>query len=338
MSQKQDKVLINKFSHLSLSMCRVIDYLPYSVIIENGKEILFFNSKLVDLLKIPKEEQANHNINTKIEKRMKETKLLHIKSDRKVSLPIYIDENKAVDRLSKAIDKISKAKNMSLSRGFKRNDNFSKNSCLDFNSREEIKGYNCDNIDSSIEKESNKSVSDSENSKEGANSQIEFNLHELFARYTSHKLALNQNVPMFRSNLIKDTKEIDEILKKDEIDIVIEDQKYLVKHKEIQWLEGNAIMHIIEESRNLPIHNINPYLTNDKYKLILRQFGAELKRLLNCIMNDLLEMDKGGRQFKNLRKSMKIMTSMIEEIISIITYGDDEIQAEEKETFNIQEL
>lgn len=97
-------------------------------------------------------------------------------------------------------------------------------------------------------------------------------------------------------------------------------------------------MHIIEETRSLPIHNINPYLSNEKYKLILRQFGTELKRLLNCIMNDLLEMDKGGRQFKNLRKSMKIMTSMIEEIISIITYGDDEIQGEEKETFNIQEL
>jgi hypothetical protein len=66
-------------------MCRVIDYLPYSVIIENGKEILFFNSKMIELLNIPKEEQANHNINLKIEKRLKETKLVHIKSDSKVN-------------------------------------------------------------------------------------------------------------------------------------------------------------------------------------------------------------------------------------------------------------
>ena len=227
---------------------------------------------------------------------------------------------------------------MSLNRGFKRNENFPKNNGFDFNSREEIKGWNYEQNDSSVEKESNKSVSDSENSKEGSHSQIELNLHELFSRFTSHKLALNQNLPMYRSNLLKDSKEIDEILKKDEIDVLIEDQKYIIKHKEIQWLEGNAVMHIIEESRNLPIHNINPYLSNDKYKLILRQFGAELKRLLNCIMNDLLEMDKGGRQFKNLRKSMKIMTSMIEEIISIITYGDEEIQEADKETFNIREL
>lgn len=101
---------------------------------------------------------------------------------------------------------------MSLSRGFKRNDNFAKNEYLGFNSREEIKGYNYDNIDSSVEKESNKSVSDSENSKEANNLQIELNLHELFSRYTSHKLALNPNVPMLRANLIKDTKEIDEFL------------------------------------------------------------------------------------------------------------------------------
>ena len=85
-SQKQDKVLINKFSHLSLSMWRIIDYLPYSVIIENGKEILFFNTKLIELLNIPKEEQVNHNINMKIDKRLKETKIIYAKSDSKANL------------------------------------------------------------------------------------------------------------------------------------------------------------------------------------------------------------------------------------------------------------
>lgn len=55
-------------------------------------------------------------------------------------------------------------------------------------------------------------------------------------------------------------------------------------------------------------------------------------------MNELGEIDRNGRQFKNLRKSIKIMSSMIEEVISIITYTDGEVPEAQKETFNIRDL
>lgn len=74
-SQKQDKALINKFSALSLSMCRLVDYIPYAVLIENGKEILFFNNKLIELLQLSTEDQGGHDALAKIEKRLKDTKV-----------------------------------------------------------------------------------------------------------------------------------------------------------------------------------------------------------------------------------------------------------------------
>lgn len=190
-----------------------------------------------------------------------------------------------------------------------------------------------------MEIESNKSVSDSENSKVASDVPFEITLYDLFsAFYNSKKQSPNQNQMMIKSTLNKEPKELEELLKKEEIELIIEESKYLLKSKEIEWTDGKAMMHIIEESRLLPIHNINPYLNNSQYKTILKQFASELRRLLNCIMNELGEIDKNGRQFKNLRKSMKIMSSMIEEIISIITYQDGEALEAEKETFNIRDL
>ena len=38
MSLRQDKVLINKFSTLSTSICKLLDYLPYPILIQNRNE------------------------------------------------------------------------------------------------------------------------------------------------------------------------------------------------------------------------------------------------------------------------------------------------------------
>ena len=42
-SQRKDKDLVQNLSQLSLSMCRLLDYLPYAVLIENQKEIIVYN-------------------------------------------------------------------------------------------------------------------------------------------------------------------------------------------------------------------------------------------------------------------------------------------------------
>lgn len=56
-----------KFSNLNISMCKLLDYLPYSILIENGKEILVYNSKMLDFLSIGAHEQ---NVEIKIEAKL----------------------------------------------------------------------------------------------------------------------------------------------------------------------------------------------------------------------------------------------------------------------------
>jgi signal transduction histidine kinase len=97
-------------------------------------------------------------------------------------------------------------------------------------------------------------------------------------------------------------------------------------------------MYIFEQPKKVNIQNINPYLYNDQYKVILRQFASELKRLLNCIMNELSNLDKEDRLFKNLRNSIKVMTSMIEEIIGIVTFNNNDVPEAETEDFTIRDL
>lgn len=120
--------------------------------------------------------------------------------------------------------------------------------------------------------------------------------------------------------------------------VELNNKKYVIKSKSVDWTNGMANMYIFEQPKKVNIQNINPYLYNDQYKVILRQFASELKRLLNCIMNELSNLDKEDRLFRNLRNSIKVMTSMIEEIIGIVTFNNNDVPEAETEEFTIRDL
>lgn len=222
-----------------------------------------------------------------------------------------------------------------------------------FGSREEVKGFDFDNMDSSLDFGSNKSVSDSEESKK-ANQPIEASLYDALFAHTkpkNHKKIQiersNRSIKQKQSIINNSSKHLlkshsvnknEGVFDKEEVEIIMNEQKFLLRNKAIQWAKSEAMLHIIEDTRGFNTECINPYLNNDHYKLILRQFASELRRLLTCIMNEITDIDQNGRQFKNLRKSMKLMSSMVEEVISIITYKDGEDPTPHKEAFNIRNL
>lgn len=216
-------------------------------------------------------------------------------------------ETKAINRLTKAMEKLTKAK-----QGDKKSKTYNKASA-GFGPREEVKGFNFDNLDSSLDLDSHKSVSDSEDGKDKDGNKAE-----------KHSLLGSKTI------------EFDP--KKEQILVKINDKKYFMYIKDIKWTTGDAKLYIIEEYKHIKTENLNPSLKNDQYKLILRQFASELKRLLVCITNELDEIDKNTRQFKTLRKSIKVMSSMIEEIIAIITCSEGDLPEAQKEDFNIRDL
>ena len=69
-SKKKEKVLIQKFATLSLSMWKLLDYLPYPVLIETQGKILVFNKKLIDLLEI---DEKGVDITAVTESKLKRT-------------------------------------------------------------------------------------------------------------------------------------------------------------------------------------------------------------------------------------------------------------------------
>lgn len=130
---------------------------------------------------------------------------------------------------------------------------------------------------------------------------------------------------------------------KDDIDnnhtlVKLNGNLYNVYIRNIKWINGDARLHIIEEHKRFQTENLNSHLMNDQYTLILKQFTSELKKLLSCVVNELDDIDKDSQQFKNLRKSIKLMSSMIEEINYIIGCAQGQVPQAEKESFNLKEL
>lgn len=79
-------------------------------------------------------------------------------------------------RLNRAIEKLSSAREIEQNKGFKKSNNSSLRPA-GFGPNEEIKGIDFDNLDSSLELGSHKSVSDSEESKKDEVLSVETTLH-----------------------------------------------------------------------------------------------------------------------------------------------------------------
>ena len=47
----------------------------------------------------------------------------------------------------------------------------------------------------------------------------------------------------------KSSDHVNEHFKKEEVEILIDDKKYIIKNKHIKWTNGDASMHIIEDRR-----------------------------------------------------------------------------------------
>jgi hypothetical protein len=140
-----------KLSTLSLSMCKLLDHLPYFVLIENGKEILVYNGKMLDFLSISAHEQS---VEIKIEAKLN---LIKISTGKFHQIfyqnNIFIEDSKKVHRLNRAVQKL----------GILKNSSKSMNHQSSGGPREEVKSNNYDNIGVSNEYGSDVSVSESEN-------------------------------------------------------------------------------------------------------------------------------------------------------------------------------
>lgn len=87
MSEEKDKFLNKKWSTLNLSMCKLLDYLPYSVLIEHQNKILIFNKKLLELLEIDENEG---NIKEMVKYKLKEF-VVEIGKDLECKIFILVD-------------------------------------------------------------------------------------------------------------------------------------------------------------------------------------------------------------------------------------------------------
>ena len=158
-SQKQEKNLINNFSQMSLSMCRLLDSLPYGVVIEKNQEIFFFNSKLVDVFKVPMDEQGDQDICSLIYSKLKEA----IATSKDDEFGMYSDGAKKLKRINKTLEKISNVKDMGKNETLKQLKQ-NQHAALGLAPNEEAKGIDFDKLDSSIDLDSGKSVSESDDS------------------------------------------------------------------------------------------------------------------------------------------------------------------------------
>lgn len=61
---------VAKISNFSISMVKMMDCLPYAVLIENQEEVLVYNKKMIDLIKVNPE---GGEINIKMEEELKKT-------------------------------------------------------------------------------------------------------------------------------------------------------------------------------------------------------------------------------------------------------------------------
>lgn len=60
---------------MNISVCKLIDYLPFALLIEKDQEILFFNTRLLNLLGIPIDQQVSSDILSKIEDKLKSVRV-----------------------------------------------------------------------------------------------------------------------------------------------------------------------------------------------------------------------------------------------------------------------
>lgn len=96
-----------------------------------------------------------------------------------------IENSKAMTRLNRAIEKLSSAREIEQNKGFRKGNN----SCLrpvGFEPNEEVKGIDFDNLDSSLDLGSHKSVSDSEESKKEEALSVETTLYNALFCHSKH--------------------------------------------------------------------------------------------------------------------------------------------------------
>lgn len=120
--------------------------------------------------------------------------------------------------------------------------------------------------------------------------------------------------------------------------VVINGNQYNIKSKLIEWSDKPAMMHVVEQNKSIPTEVLNPHLNNEQYKLIVSQFSSELKNIFERINTEIEIIDKDDVQFVQLRKSLKFMTIMMQEIVGIFSFDSSNLVEEEKIDFNIKNL
>jgi hypothetical protein len=158
-------------------MCRLLDSLPYGVVIEKNQEIFFFNSKLVDIFNVPMGEQGDQDICSLIYSKLKEA----IATSKDDEFGMYSDGAKKLKRINKTLEKISNVKEMAKNETLKQLKQ-SQHAALGLAPNEEAKGIDFDKYDSSIDLGSGKSVSESDDSEVGFNVRLYTYFNLPFAR------------------------------------------------------------------------------------------------------------------------------------------------------------
>ena len=174
------------------------------------------------------------------------------------------------------------------------------------------------------------------------NVNIDLCLSELLVKYTSYKLSLSQNKSIPRSSLIKLNKNSDEAAKKDEITIQTNNKQYVIKHQIVNWIDGNAILHILEETNSTLSEPAKSHIDSkfEKQKSSLKLISNKLQDVLKSTSYELSEVLFDEPKFKGLKRSVRTFSSLISKIISIISGKEIKFNESEDEeiTFKMRDL
>lgn len=263
----------------------------------------------MDMLEIPNDERASHDIVLKILNKMENLNITVFEEDPKL---------KRIKLLtSRAKQMIEHGSQMGIADQVL---HVSQNKRLQgFKPKEEIKDpYNRGNYSEEYLSENSISVSDMEDEKDelAANSNV---LKTKSTTLYSHLIGCFTEHYKKNKNRNMESKVYE---------ISLNDLNYLLRNKPIKWNNSDTLMHVFQESYKSSEES--SYLANTNSRMILKQFANELKNLLDSMINEL-----GTNENIN---SLESISGMIEELLLMISVNDSDSINVEKESFNIKDL